>query len=253
MGEAMPGKPSKGPSGPVEVDLGALASKKNFDQYRDHPFTDEADIPYFDFLTGKGKKPPVIVTGADASEYVILSAHDDQADMGGGGDVASGGPGNDTISGGDGDDILFGDTDLGVGNVDWEVDDELNGDAGDDFLAGDALFLFDQAVGGDDTLNGGTGNDTLWGDGVLYDDAVGGADVFVFDLGSGHDTVKDFEIDKDLLDVSGYGFTGIGQIDISETVAGTTVLLNGGGVNVGEVFLEGISDLDADDFIFAVV
>lgn len=248
----MPGKPSKESSDPKTIDLGALASKKNFDSYIDHRYTGEEDIPYFDFLSGKGKQSPLIVYGSSSSEDVILSAFSDHAEMGGGDDIAVGGPGNDTIFGGDGGDYLFGDTDLGIGNVDWQVDDFLSGDAGDDLLVGDAPFLFDTAIGGDDTLNGGAGNDTLWGDGTLLDDATGGADVFVFDLGSGLDVIMDFEIDKDLIDISAYGITAFSDLAIFVDADGTTIDLDGSVDDIDEIYLAGVSGLDADDFIFAL-
>ena len=54
--------------------------------------------------------------------------------------------------------------------------DTLYGDAGDDFLIGG---------GGDDSLTGGTG-----------------ADTFVFEDGSGHDTITDFDADNDTIDLS---------------------------------------------------
>jgi Ca2+-binding RTX toxin-like protein len=89
---------------------------------------------------------------------------------------AFGGSGNDLITGND------------TNNV-------LEGGAGDDVIS---------ALAGNDIINGGPGNDTMTG-GL-------GSDVFIFDPGSGHDTITDFTIDptgqnQDFLDVSDLGVT----------------------------------------------
>ncbi|MFC3914699.1 VCBS domain-containing protein [Pseudaeromonas sharmana] len=83
-----------------------------------------------------------------------------------------------TLNGGAGNDILIG----GAG------DDTLNGDAGDDQLSGGA---------GNDTLRGGLGADILTGG--------DGADIFKFmtaDKDAHVDTIKDFAIGQDKLDLS---------------------------------------------------
>ncbi|MEO1601020.1 MAG: spondin domain-containing protein [Pseudomonadota bacterium] len=61
-------------------------------------------------------------------------------------------------------------------------------------------IVIDQLVGADDTLNGGAGDDLLEGG--------GGIDTFVFDDGTGNDTVLDFVAGTggELLDVSAFGF-----------------------------------------------
>ena len=250
----MPRKPPRDTSETSVIDLGALASKKNFDSYYDHPYTEEQEIPFFNFLSQKGKGAAVVVVGTASSEDVILSEYDDQAEMAGGDDIAVGGPGNDTISGGSDNDFLFGDTDLGIGNVDWDVDDVLNGDEGEDLIYGDAPNLFDNAIGGADTLTGGTGDDTLWGDGHLWDAAVGGADVFVFEPGSGNDVVMDFrQGDGDVIDVSGYGFDDIGDVNITDLGESTLVEFGGPGA-AASVELLNFADssfLAVDDFVFA--
>lgn len=95
--------------------------------------------------------------------------------------AAYGGAGNDTLSGGSGSDALRG----GSGN------DVLLGGTGDDILRGDT---------GNDVIQGGTGSDILIGD--------GGADTFRWtaeDIDHQHsvDVIKDFELSKDKLDLSG--------------------------------------------------
>ena len=79
---------------------------------------------------------------------------------------------------------------------------------GDDLAAG---------ADGDNSIFGGDGNDTLFGDAdddFLYggtgDDLLtGGADLdtFVFVENGGNDTIDDFEIDLDLIDLSAFNIT----------------------------------------------
>jgi Ca2+-binding RTX toxin-like protein len=85
-------------------------------------------------------------------------------------DQISGGQGNDLLLGNDGDDLLAGQSDN-----DW-------------LYGGD----------GDDMLSGGTGNDMLTGG------PRGGADsdTFVFGAKSGKDTITDFDVENDLLQIT---------------------------------------------------
>lgn len=108
------------------------------------------------------------------------------------------------VYGGDGEDTL-----LGNGGNEW-----LSGDNGDDFIRGG---------GGRDMLNGGMGHDRLWGgagNDILYglegnDTLHGGAgndtmtggtgrDVFVFEPRSETDTVTDFELLNDRIDLTAF-------------------------------------------------
>ena len=73
-------------------------------------------------------------------------------------------------------------------------DDTLYGDGGNDMLVGDA---------GADTIYGGAGTDTIAGGGG--DDTLTGgtdADTFVFIENSGNDTITDFDVDEDMIDLS---------------------------------------------------
>jgi Ca2+-binding RTX toxin-like protein len=107
------------------------------------------------------------------------------------------------------------------------------------FLVGDALFLTGASQGGNDILNGGNGNDNLYGDAYSYspsslgsitggtDTLNGGAgddqlwggpndDKFVFNVGSGNDTIFDFNqgnlvvgsAEHDVIDVQAYFLIG---------------------------------------------
>jgi Ca2+-binding RTX toxin-like protein len=112
-------------------------------------------------------------------------------------------------------------TDDGAGG---SVADILNGGSGNDFLFGfsgeDELY----GMGGNDLLNGGTGNDDLWGN--------GGLDTFVFDLGSEQDTIHDYIIAEDNIDIGAYLDDGLDfdQSDVT-TVNGTNSLVDLGDGN----------------------
>jgi Ca2+-binding RTX toxin-like protein len=95
----------------------------------------------------------------------------------GGDDTLSGGAGRDNLYGGTGDDSLYG----------GESYDYLHGDEGNDTLFGEA---------GDDTLKGGAGDDTL--SGGAGDDTLSGGegnDTYLFALGDGNTTIKNYDAD----------------------------------------------------------
>lgn len=126
---------------------------------------------------------------------------------------------------------VYGDAPIMTGNS-HGGNDILNGGAGRDFMYGDAR-IYESAspgsiTGGIDTLNGGAGDDQLWGG--------GNSDFFVFNTGSGNDTINDFDqgnkavgstaVEHDLIDVQGYGFadwTALSSL-ISDNTAGDAVI-----------------------------
>ncbi len=174
----------------------------------------------------------------------------------------------DTLSGGDGDDLIFG----GAGR------DTLNGDDGDDILRGGKSR---------DKLNGGTGNDVLYGgqadDRMFGDDGndvlIGGLgadvmtggngkDVFVFNRkadslrGSPSDSITDFVIGEDRIDLSGLHPTlsYIGSGAFSGAAGEVQVTLQGGGslikIDVDgdsswdmKIVLDAVTGVSAADFI----
>lgn len=145
-------------------------------------------------------------------------------------DFADGGDGNDTIYGGS-----FGDDDADIING-GNGNDEIYGGTGDDVLNGEA---------GADTLYGGAGDDTLIGG--------TGADVFYFGLGSGDDTVVDFELAADRLDVSTY-FSSFAEVQAAMaqvTQGGSTwteiQLSDDATITLANI---NMADLTAGDFIF---
>lgn len=123
-----------------------------------------------------------VIHGLGGDDLIWTGDGNDHLYGGAGDDSLTGGPGNDTLEGGLGDDYLYGGAD----------DDFLYGGEGSDLLYGsngaDALF----GEEGDDRLVA-TGNDML----------VGGAgiDHFVFDLGQDPNTITDFTIGDDRIDL----------------------------------------------------
>jgi Ca2+-binding RTX toxin-like protein len=88
-------------------------------------------------------------------------------------------------------------------------DDTLFGNAGNNKLSG---------WGGADILNGGKGNDVL--NGGL------GADTFHFVTGSGHDTITDFLVATDKIDLSGWdGMTNLAAVQLHAHDQGADALI----------------------------
>ena len=99
--------------------------------------------------------------------------------------IFQGKEGRDVLRGGKESDILYG----GLGNdrlLGRNNDDMLFGDEGNDLLSGGR---------GNDILVGGLGNDTLKGG--------DGSDLFVLAKDGGFDTIQDFEIGQDVIQLSG--------------------------------------------------
>ncbi|MDV4169936.1 M10 family metallopeptidase [Rhodovulum sp. FJ3] len=175
-------------------------------------------------MTGAGDDR---LTGNDVDNVLSSGAGEDTVlgnggndDMSGGADrdIMAGGTGGDAINGDDGNDFLFG----GSGA------DDMQGDTGNDFIFGGA---------GEDTLNGGSGNDKLFGG--------GDADVFVFDLADGDDTIRDFDDGVDTIEISG-GIT-FNDLSISDVTEGALVTF--GTTSVTVIGLDAL-DLTTDDFTF---
>ncbi len=98
--------------------------------------------------------------------------------------------------------------------------------------------------GGDDVLNGGAGNDSLEGG--------GGRDTFVFQQGTGSDTVLDFDTfveTGDFIDVSDFNFAdGDAVIAAAQQVGDDTVIDLGNGDQITLIGVN-VDDLNADSFI----
>jgi len=97
----------------------------------------------------------------------------------------------------------------------------VQGTAGNDTLLGSAASEIFYGVAGNDTINGGAGSDILVG-GAGIDKLTGGtgADTFRFAAQSDSyrnatasfdDTITDFDVTQDKIDLAGLGFTGLGN------------------------------------------
>ncbi|MBS7540579.1 hypothetical protein [Ancylobacter lacus] len=164
--------------------------------------------------------------------------------------------GNDTLftggssggAGGSGQ-VLVGDAAL-IGNGTDTTDvvcgnDALHDDATGSLLIGDAMYLQSPGTiqGGNDVLDGGGGDDMLVGDyggwsGTVITAIFGGNDTFVFQPGSGNDTIEDFgqatnsSNGQDQIDVSAYGITSFAQLNISDNGSKAATITFGGGNSV---------------------
>ncbi|WP_304665236.1 calcium-binding protein [Massilia sp. erpn] len=165
------------------------------------------------------------------NDRVYAGGGDDGFSMGAGNDWVHGEDGNDRLLGQDGSDTLYGDAGK----------DTLFGGAGDDSLfGGDGN---DQLLGedGNDTLDGGAGNDLLMGG--------AGNDTFVFQSGSGQDTVNASGYTPGhiwtlkFLDIPSTGLTGLYKSDTNLIIA----YGNGDQITVGSHF----SGSEANRFEFS--
>ncbi|WP_089267960.1 hypothetical protein [Tardiphaga sp. OK246] len=142
---------------------------------------------------------------------------------GGGNDGLFGGYGADSLSGGDSDDYLVG----GNGN------NGLFGDAGNDSLNGG--FQNDYIVGGagDDGMFGSDGNDQFLS-GAGTDWMVGGraADTFVFAKGDGVDTVADFNVLEDHINIAGTNIHSFAELMSHSVFNGQNTVIDLGPIDI---------------------
>lgn len=133
-----------------------------------------------------------------------------------------GGKGDDNLAGAAGADLLVGE----------DGDDTVLGDAGDDLLLGDAGADTLSGGGDNDILDGGVDDDVLSGDagedtiyvGLGNDTVSGGsdADVFVYQPGDGNDTITDFEVGVDRIELT---LTAEADVTISADGADTLITI----------------------------
>ena len=136
-------------------------------------------------------KGRILVGGVDTALSSLTGDGDENTITGTtGNDSITGGEGNDLLYGGNGNDTIYGDDDNDYIHGD-SGNDTLYGDDGNDRLYGDA---------GDDTIPGGAGNDTLSG-GSGNDIFRAHASVSSGQIQDGHDTITDFEISNDTIDL----------------------------------------------------
>ncbi len=181
----------------------------------------------------------------------------DRLDGGVGDDTLDGGEGNDTLIGGLGDDLYYVDSpadvvsersDGGHDRVHADIPgggyllaawvEELVllgttffgiGNASDNLILGNDMPNWLDGGIGNDTINGGRGNDTVFGQ--------AGADLFVFEQGTGLDTIGDFAPGLDRIQLLGFGFDSFEQVQdrmhqigsnlLIELASGDALVLNG--------------------------
>ena len=139
----------------------------------------------------------------------------------------------------------------------------LAGISSSDLDASDFVFYDPTVIGtaDADTLTGDFGNDIITGLGGA--DALtggAGADTFVFAPGHGNDTITDFAVGEDLIDLSGFvdirpaDFADLSIADVDDGDGGTNavITLTDADGNETTLTLEGVSssDLNVGDFVF---
>ena len=162
---------------------------------------EDNDIAY----GGKGKD---VIFGEQGNDIIYAGKGNDSLFGGTGNDILFGQKGDDFISGGTGRDRLLG----GDGN------DTLEGNEGNDLLLGGK---------GKDKINGGTGDDICVG-GAGDDTVTGGAgnDRFRLAPGTGTDTITDFAMGEDTIElVRGLKFT---DLQITQGVGAVVIGLQPG-------------------------
>ena len=212
-----------------------------------------------DFM-GSGAADTLV--GNNGEDFMIGGAGDDSLDAGAQMDTLLGGLGEDTLRGRGGRDELFGDEGndrlLGNGGADTIEggvgNDTLNGGGGaDSLLGGDDNDRLNGGNGGD-VMNGGDGDDILRGQNGA-DTLTGGAgdDRFQF-RDDVNDTVTDFVIGEDRVDMRFTTATQLSDLTLTDIAAGevdvtfngqTMTLLDGDGVADFTA-----ADFTAGDFIF---
>ena len=182
--------------------------------------------------------------------------------------------GDDLIYGGEGTDYIAGDAqgvsdhvtagqNGGTTRVYAGSDTIFTGNGGGsvfgDFQSVNLQYGTDFVYSGNDIVISGHGNDRIWGDAAAVNIVNGtfytGADLFVFAANSGLDTIYDFEVGKDRLDVSALGYTDFASImsliEYDAITGHTTIDFDGTSANADELLLENVALLSAGDFLFA--
>jgi Ca2+-binding RTX toxin-like protein len=121
------------------------------------------------------------IDGSAGNNSIIGDEGDDSIRGGAGNDTILGGSGTDSLFGGEGDDVMSAGESLGVSGD--QTDDTLDGGDGNDTIDGSA---------GDNAITGGAGNDIL----------TGGKGSDRFNVDAGTDTIVDFSLSEDTINLS---------------------------------------------------
>lgn len=176
--------------------------------------------------------------GGDDDDFLKGGSGDDKLYGDGGKDRLFGESGDDLLDGGSGSDKLYGD----------DGEDKLYGRGGKDKLYGDADADKIYGGSGDDTARGGSGKDKIYGengDDKLYGDSGwdfieggrgndrlygnSGADTFHFNKGDDKDTIKDFENNRDVIELDNFNFSNVADALAKATQEGDDVVFYFGG------------------------
>ncbi|NVJ98598.1 MAG: DUF4347 domain-containing protein [Alphaproteobacteria bacterium] len=258
-------------------------------------YSESFTIAVTDVSEFTGGNDPDTVDGTDNDDLILPLGGNDKVNSGSGEDTIDGGDGDDTIDGGSDDDLLRGGlgndnviggfgNDLvfaGLGDVGNDVVsgggglDSLGGGFGNDLLQGEdnddllwGRFGADTVDGGSgndmlyngegtDTVIGGEGNDTLWaGNDDDFLSGGDGEDVFMFGAVSGNDTIRDFDIDDDQINLqySGAGFNTVADVQAAASLttkdgsSGVLIVWDDGNQSAFIVGLT-LADLTSVDFV----
>ena len=206
----------------------------------------------------------------NSGQVIEALAGNDVIRDGRGADTIFGGAGDDRVYSGGGGDSLFG----GAGSGDWVfyssaptglVIDMTDPGASTGVAAGTTFDGFERISGsaqgdrivlsahvqqarggaGDDTLVDADGRQVLWGE--------AGADVFRFVAGDGQrDEIRDFDLSADVLDLSDWGTTGLGDLRFIGHASGYLIIQDGAeSILMRNLTLSDVTSLGSDRFIFA--
>ena len=206
-------------------------------------------------------------TGSDTASYsgspaaVTVRLHNDQIE---GGDAADDTfPGRVEISWTDSEGTVHTESLPDIENLTGSAfDDTLAGDRRDNHLDGGPGndTLFGGPGGGDDTMIGGSGNDRLFGgqgndklQGGLGNDRLTGGpgqDVFIFAPGTYEDTIADFTLGEDKIDLTAFGLENTDNLVVRD--AENTVFLDPGLLGGVTVIFENLTEITISDDHFIV-
>jgi len=128
-------------------------------------------------------------------------------------------------------------------------DETLTGTNAVDFIVGTNVGETINGLDAPDNIAGNGGNDTIIG-GAGNDFLTGGAnsDTFVFSEGSDFDTISDFEIGTDQIDLRDFDFTSFDDLNFVEQNGFVNLFIDEN-TSIALTNIDDISDLSAGDFI----
>ena len=224
---------------------GFIQSIEGFDKRIDTFYLDLARNGSVEALKGVYNGDDVF-TGSNGADRLRSFAGDDTVNSGGGADSLRTDAGNDVINSGGGADTIRAGGGRDLIDASRGRDDINAGGGSDTVLAGGGRDDVNGA-GGADVIDGGGGRDRIVG-GRGDDDMTGGrgADQFVFARNSGDDTIRDFGVGRDVLDLSSVADS---FDDLAIQRVDGALLIEVGAISIA---LEGVrrAEIDETDFIF---